>query len=210
MDKLELDKIKTFSNRIELARYLKKAGYKVGKSKIYEDVRAGKIKINSDGTITAQAAIDYARSLDQLGAAVMPQLNLSNSAKSILNSLKTYRKIYRELGFDIDQARTMAQQYLKKHFGIDCMEMFSCEKIIEKQHEPDIRDIIQDFIDERCMVGAGFKCPWPRLYDDYQSWCFKNRMTAADSAKFLTEIQSAFEYDVSGKVTIIKGLRLNG
>jgi hypothetical protein len=53
---------RTFRNRLEASRFLKRRGYKIGKSKLYRDSRAGKLRIESDGSIRVQAIWDYLHS----------------------------------------------------------------------------------------------------------------------------------------------------
>ena len=48
-------------NRIEAVAWLKEQGYKVGKSKFYDDVKAGKIKLRDDGSVPVSEIERYVR-----------------------------------------------------------------------------------------------------------------------------------------------------
>lgn len=48
-----------FKNRIEVADYLQQQGYKVKKSKVYNDVKAGILRVNTDGTVTMSQVDKY-------------------------------------------------------------------------------------------------------------------------------------------------------
>ena len=45
------DKEPGFENRLEALKYLQRVGYKVGKSKLYQDVKAGLLRLQSDGSV---------------------------------------------------------------------------------------------------------------------------------------------------------------
>lgn len=50
-DYLAGDKEPGFDNRLEAHGYLKRLGYKVGKSKFYQDCKAGMLRMQSDGSV---------------------------------------------------------------------------------------------------------------------------------------------------------------
>ncbi len=49
-------------NRIEAVSWLKEQGYKVGKTKFYDDVKAGKVKLKNDGSVPISELERYVRS----------------------------------------------------------------------------------------------------------------------------------------------------
>lgn len=54
-------KKKAFASLHETCEHLKAEGYKISKSKIYRDAEVGKITREPDGTVTAEAAREYAK-----------------------------------------------------------------------------------------------------------------------------------------------------
>ena len=48
-----------YKDRLAVVNYLKSAGYKVGKSKLYSDAAAGFLKVENDGTITGKSLDRY-------------------------------------------------------------------------------------------------------------------------------------------------------
>jgi len=53
------DEAPRFKNRVEVAEYLQNQGYKVKKSKVYNDVKAGILRVNSDGTVSISQVDKY-------------------------------------------------------------------------------------------------------------------------------------------------------
>lgn len=60
-DFLEGEKEPTFDNLLRVKEHLNRLGYKVGKSKIYKDRKAGMIRVEADGTVTESAVKTYIR-----------------------------------------------------------------------------------------------------------------------------------------------------
>lgn len=56
-----------FENLLAVQKYLRSRGYKVGKSKIYNDRKNRFIKVNADGSVLKKEADRYARTLEYLG-----------------------------------------------------------------------------------------------------------------------------------------------
>jgi len=51
VDYLAADREPAFDNRLEVLKYLQRLGYKVGKSKLYQDCKAGLLRLQSDGSV---------------------------------------------------------------------------------------------------------------------------------------------------------------
>jgi len=49
----------SFENRLEVLKHLKRLGYKIGKSKLYQDVKARKLRIQSDGSVLESDIKNY-------------------------------------------------------------------------------------------------------------------------------------------------------
>jgi hypothetical protein len=54
-------KKKPFASLLKVCEHLKDEGYKASKSKIYRNAEVGKITQDPDGTVTAEAAQEYAK-----------------------------------------------------------------------------------------------------------------------------------------------------
>ncbi len=59
VDGAESDGGRLFRNRLEVVQYLQTQGYKVRKSKMYSDAKAGLLRVNADGTITLAQVDKY-------------------------------------------------------------------------------------------------------------------------------------------------------
>jgi hypothetical protein len=79
-----------FKNRLEALEYLQQQGYKIKKSKLYQDVKAGILRVNPDGTVSLSQIQKY---LDDPRSGLM---RLLTNASGALHPSETMEDLQRE------------------------------------------------------------------------------------------------------------------
>lgn len=89
----------SFDNRIEAVNYLKRQGYKIGKSKLYGDCKKGLLRLQDDGSVLDSDLKKYVRKADLQQLSTMPdadpQDTLIRKAEEELEKLRIQNKILR-------------------------------------------------------------------------------------------------------------------
>jgi hypothetical protein len=95
---------KPFSSLHETCLYLNAEGYKVSKSKIYRDADEGKITREADGTVTAEAAREYAKTHLVRSDAVHTKEELKNlQATKLKKAIRNQDIDYARKKFDLEK-----------------------------------------------------------------------------------------------------------
>lgn len=120
---LEGDKEPSFLNRIEALAWLNRQGYKIGKSKLYQDCKHGLLKIQDDGSVFEADLKKYARKvgLNQLSKTpdVDPNDLQSQKAGAEIDKLRMQNKL---LQHQLDEKQ-------RKYVSRDDFEMEFAAKI---------------------------------------------------------------------------------
>jgi hypothetical protein len=97
-------KKKPFASLHETCLYLNAEGYKVSKSKIYRDADEGKITREPDGTVTAEAAQEYAKTHLVRSDAVHTKEELKNlQATKLKKAIRNQDIDYARKKFDLEK-----------------------------------------------------------------------------------------------------------
>lgn len=98
------DHLPSFKSLHQVLQHLKDAGYKIGKSKLYEDARKGAIRINPDNTVLETEVRAYAGTLARVDGDIQDLNDIHNrkAAKDVeLTDIKIQRaqlELDKELG----------------------------------------------------------------------------------------------------------------
>ena len=89
MEPAESEEERIFKNRLEALEYLQRRGYKIGKSKLYKDVRNGLLKIQANGNVYKSDLDNYVKK------AGLSQLDLDQAAEETdeLNKQKLQKEV---------------------------------------------------------------------------------------------------------------------
>ena len=97
---------KPFASLLETCTYLNAEGYKVSKSKIYRDADEGKITREPDGTVTVEAAHEYAKMHLVKGDPFHTKEELKGlQAKKLKNAIRNQDIEYQRKKFDLEKER---------------------------------------------------------------------------------------------------------
>lgn len=133
-----------FKNLLEVAKYLKGRGYKVGKSKLYKDRGAGRIRCRADGGVLKKDVDTYAKGLKHLGDP-LEGLEAAQQRKAELEAerLEAQTELYR---LDLEQRRgrliERAEADLRASSHLSVMESA-------------VRNMIQEAAAELCEILGG-------------------------------------------------------
>ncbi len=120
---LEGDKEPSFANRIEALAWLQRQGFKLAKSKLYQDCKRGLLKLQDDGSVFEADLKKYARKvgLNQLSKTpdVDPNNLQSQKAEAEIDKLRAQVNLYK---FQLDEKQ-------RKYVSRDDFEMEFAAKI---------------------------------------------------------------------------------
>lgn len=92
-------------HRLEILGWLKEQGYKIGKSKLYADAAAGRIRLEADGGCTAEEAERYARRVGLKRLAAVDSAEVEREAKRKLeNEVALLEAKRRKIEFELELA----------------------------------------------------------------------------------------------------------
>ena len=100
----------SFGNRLEAHQYLRRLGYKIGKSKFYQDCKAGLCRMQADASIYKSDLDGYITKADL----IKPDQVKKDIESSDLN-LKKQRKIVEKLTIELEEMELKLKMLKKKY-----------------------------------------------------------------------------------------------
>jgi prophage antirepressor-like protein len=190
----------SLKNIAALVKYVQDAGIDVKKSKIYKDVKRNLIVKNADKTIDIQEAKRYIEYLIHSGRPqynpVVPY-EIALKYRSIASQHLAIKSIYdssfklaKSIGYSKADASKIAQNNVLETTGIDLYSCLNIERsqpngasstqiLPARQLKPSSQnsdsdwisdDLIEDFIDDCCILGDDFKASLNVLYEKFINW----------------------------------------
>ena len=134
---MALDYDRIFKNRLEAHEYLQRRGYKVGKSKFYQDCKDGKCQLESDGSITLSSLESYIRR----EGLVQPDLDKHAEEAEELSRTKLYKEI-EKLDWENKRRQLEYEKEMGKYIPRSDFEAELASRVAA--HEARLRNLIRE------------------------------------------------------------------
>ena len=143
----------SFDNVRQVAEFLIKHGYKISKSKIYEDAEKGHLKVARDGSVGKSAVNDYTKKINQWHEDHQKAVSEKNEIQEIKDQLFEVNKKFDDLQRQVETIRDITGTTCTNLAALP-IEIIECFLIIFQELGGDLNTLPNSFHQKKEIIEA--------------------------------------------------------
>lgn len=144
----------SFHNVLQVATFLRNKGFKIGKSKIYEDVKNGHLKVAKDGSVAKTAVDEYVKKINQWFEDHKKVVSEKKGIEELSNQIFEINKKFDDLQEKINNIYDVTHNTILNQFKFERSEIIRCFLLIFEEVGGDLHNLPERMLNEYSIRKA--------------------------------------------------------